>query len=63
MEQNQVNISELNINELKALAYDELVKINAVNNNLRVLNQELSQRQQQGDSNASPVVVKPLNNQ
>ncbi len=63
MEQNKVNVSELNINELKALAYDELVKINVANNNLRVLNQELSQRQQQGDSTASPVVVKPLNNQ
>ena len=62
MEQNKVNVSELNINELKALAYDELVKINVANNNLRVLNQELSQRQQQGDSTASPVVVKPLNN-
>lgn len=56
MEQNQVNVSELNINELKALAYDELVKINVANNNLRVLNQELSQRQQQGDANATPVV-------
>jgi len=63
MEQNKINVSELNINELKALAFDELVKINVLNNNLRVLNQELSQRQQQGDSTASPVVVKPLNNQ
>lgn len=55
MEQNQVNISQLSINELKALAYDELLKINVVNNNLRVLNQELSKRQQQGDANATPV--------
>ena len=55
MEQNQVNISQLSINELKALAYDELVKINVANNNLRVLNQELSKRQQQGDVNATPV--------
>ena len=55
MEQNQVNISQLSINELKALAYDELVKINVANNNLRVLNQELSKRQQQGDANATPV--------
>lgn len=55
MEQNQVNISQLSINELKALAYDELLKINVANNNLRVLNQELSKRQQQGDANATPV--------
>jgi len=63
MEQNQVNLSDLNIHQLKALAYDEVVKINVANNNLRVLNQELSQRQQQGDANATPVVVKPLNKQ
>ena len=55
MEQNQVNISQLSVNELKALAYDELIKINIANNNLRVLNQELSKRQQQGDANATPV--------
>lgn len=55
MEQNQVNISQLSINELKALAYDELLKVNVANNNLRVLNQELSKRQQQGDANATPV--------
>lgn len=61
MEQNQVNLSDLNIHQLKALAYDEVVKLNISNNNLRVLNQELSQRQQQGDASATPVV--PTNNQ
>jgi hypothetical protein len=62
MEQNQVNLSQFNINELKAFAYDEVVKINATNNNLRILNQELAKRQQQGAVDAEPVVAEPLNN-
>jgi hypothetical protein len=62
MEQNQVNLSQFNINELKATAYDEVVKINAASNNLRVLNQELAKRQQQGAVDAELVVAEPLNN-
>ena len=62
MEQNQVNLSQFNINELKAYAYDELIKINVANNNLRILNQELAKRQQQGAAGAEPVVAEPLNN-
>jgi hypothetical protein len=62
MEQNQVNLSQFNINELKALAYDEVVKINTTSNNLRVLNQELAKRQQQGAVDAEPVVAEPQNN-
>lgn len=56
MEQNKLNLSDLNIHELKALAYDELVKVNIHGNNLRILNQELSSRQQQGATEATPVV-------
>ena len=62
MEQNQVNLSQFNINELKALAYDEVVKINTTSNNLRVLNQELAKRQQQGAVDAEPVVAEPQTN-
>jgi len=62
MEQNQLNLSQFNINELKAYAYDELIKINVANNNLRILNQELAKRQQQGAAGAEPVVAEPLNN-
>lgn len=62
MEQNQLNLSQFNINELKAFAYDEVVKINAASNNLRVLNQELTKRQQQGAVDAELVVAEPLNN-
>ena len=55
MEQNQINLTDLNIHELKALAFDEYVKINISNNNLSVLNQELSKRQQAGVADAEPV--------
>ena len=56
MEQNQINLSQFNIHELKAIAYDELVKVNIHGGNLRILNQELNNSQQQGDADATPVV-------
>jgi hypothetical protein len=54
-QQKQITLAELNIVQLKAIAYDEIVKLNVSQNNLRVLNQELSNRQQQGVEGASPV--------
>ncbi len=54
-EQKQITLAELNIVQLKAIAYDEIIKLNVAQNNLRVLNQELSNRQQQGVEGASPV--------
>lgn len=59
MEQNTVNLTDLNIHELKALAFDEYVKINISNNNLSVLNQELAKRQQAGADGAEPVYSQP----
>ncbi len=59
MEQNTVNLTDLNIHELKALAFDEYVKINISNNNLSVLNQELTKRQQAGADGAEPVYSQP----
>jgi hypothetical protein len=47
-EQKQITLSDLNLVQLKAIAYDEIIKLNVSQNNLRVLNQELSNRQQQG---------------
>lgn len=44
MEQNQVNLSQLSDVQLKALAYDELAKVELAQSNLRVLNQELNNR-------------------
>ena len=63
MEQNTLNLSDLNIHELKALAFDEYVKINITNNNLAILNQELSKRQQAGVADAEPVYAKPQTQQ
>ena len=54
-EQKQITLADLNIVQLKAIAYDEIVKLNVSQNNLRVLNQELSNRQQQVVEGASPV--------
>ena len=54
-EQKQITLAELNIVQLKAIAYDEIIKLNVAQNNLRVLNQELSNRQQQGVEGAAPV--------
>lgn len=46
MEQNnQVNLSQLTETQLKAFAYDEMGKIEMAQNNLRILNQELTRRQ------------------
>lgn len=54
-EQKQITLADLNIVQLKAIAYDEIIKLNVAQNNLRVLNQELSNRQQQGVEGAAPV--------
>lgn len=56
MEENkQINLADLTLVELKAISYDEIVKLNLAQNNLKVLNQELYNRQQKGVEGASPV--------
>ena len=54
----QINLSDLTLVELKAYAYDEIVKLNISNSNLRIINDELSKRQQKGDVEATPVTTK-----
>ena len=54
-EKKQINLADLSLVELKAISYDEIVKLNLAQNNLRVLNQELYNRQQKGVEDASPV--------
>lgn len=49
MEQNQVQISQLSDIQLKALAYDELGKLELAQNNIRAINQELASRNRQND--------------
>jgi len=58
-QQKQVTLADLNIVQLKAIAYDEVVKLNISQNNLRVINQELFSRQQQGVADAAPVTQLP----
>ena len=55
----QFTLNDLNIVQLKAIAYDEIVKLNVSQNNLRVINQELYTRQQQGVADAAPVTQLP----
>lgn len=57
-EKKQINLADLTLIELKAISYDEIVKLNLAQNNLRVLNQELYNRQQKGVEGASPVTQK-----
>jgi len=42
-----VTLKDLSVNNLKAMAYDEGVKIEIARNNLQVLNQEIANRQKQ----------------
>lgn len=58
-EQKQITFADLNIVQLKAIAYDEIIKLNISQNNLRFINQELFNRQQQGDTTATPVTELP----
>lgn len=60
MEENkQIKLSDFNLIQLKAFAYDEVVKLNMAQNNLRVVNQELANRRMQGDTEATPVTLQP----
>jgi hypothetical protein len=58
-EQKQITLADLNIVQLKAIAYDEILKLNVSQNNLRFINQELFNRQQQGVADAAPVTELP----
>jgi len=44
MENESVDIKNLSVIELKALAYDELGKLEMAQRNLRILNDELTRR-------------------
>ena len=59
MEQKTLNLNDLTIHELKALAFDEYVKVNISTNNLTIINNELSNRKNLGEADAEPVYSKP----
>lgn len=61
-QQNQVLVSQLSDIQLKALAYDELAKLELAQANIRAINQELANRNKQNDPNRvfdnNPQVIK-----
>ena len=59
-EQKQITLADLNIVELKSLAYDELARIDQSQSNLRVLNQEINNRAQQSQQNQQGSFTAPV---
>ena len=59
-QQKQITLAELNI-ELKSLAYDELARVDQSQANLRILNQEISNRIQQAQQAQQGSFTTPLN--
>jgi hypothetical protein len=44
IEQNKIDLSQMSEIQLKALAYDEMSKLEMAQNNIRIINQELNNR-------------------
>ena len=44
MEMKKMNLKEMSINDLKALAYDQMAQIQVLQNNLNVINNEIAIR-------------------
>ena len=59
-EQKQITLADLNIVELKSLAYDELARIDQSQSNLRVLNQEINNRAQQSQQTQQESFTAPV---
>ena len=45
-EPKQINLEELSLTELKALVYDEIMKVEQAQHNLSVLREEIAKRQE-----------------
>jgi len=45
----EIKLEELSLQELKALAFDELMAFRRIEHNLNLLNQEITKRQQEGE--------------
>ena len=59
-EQKQITLADLNIVQLKAIAYDEIIKLNVSQNNLRVLNQEINNHVQQAQQTQQGSFTTPV---
>jgi len=59
----QKQISDFTVVELKSLAYDELAKIELAQNNIRLLNQEITNRiQSQSQQTTGDFTIPPVSN-
>ena len=54
-------LSDLTVVELKSLAYDELARVDQSQANLRILNQEISNRIQQSQQSQQGSFTTPVN--
>ena len=54
-------LSDLTVVELKSLAYDELARVDQSQANLRILNQEISNRIQQSQQSQQASFTTPVN--
>ena len=59
-EQKQITLADLNIVQLKSIAYDEIIKLNVSQNNLRVVNQEINNRVQQAQQTQQGSFTAPV---
>lgn len=53
-------LSDLTVVELKSLAYDELARVEQAQSNLRILNQEISNRVQQAQQTQQGSFTAPV---
>jgi hypothetical protein len=55
MNNNSVDIKKLSLIEIKSLAYDELMRLEMCQSNLRILNQELSLRSESSSTTSGGI--------
>lgn len=51
-----MEISNLSITELKALAYDQIVQLERIQANLRIINARIEELQKQEDEKKQPLI-------
>lgn len=54
-----MNLSQMNLTDLKALAYDTLVQLERAQGNLKVINQEIANKLKETQMTEEEVVVAP----
>ena len=54
-----MNLNEMNLTDLKALAYDQLVQLDQVQGNLKVINQQIANKLKETQMTDEEVVASP----